>query len=175
MWEWVQGSGVVHRKGFSPRRDPGLNPLGERLVKGTMQYVDCGRVEGLEEQEEGPVGVLQEGGRGRVRWGSRKPPGGAPVLVSVELMGAVGRGSENVHWGGQGGAEVGSGVVARMEAVGQRDMAEECPIEGLHGAVGRGPGVASVLACRKRCGRKKSDAKGDGQGPRRWTETSGNC
>lgn len=49
VWEWVQGTGAVYRRGFSPGSDPGLSPLGERLVERTTQYVDWGRAEGLEE------------------------------------------------------------------------------------------------------------------------------
>lgn len=33
------------------------------------------------------------------------------------------------------GSEVGAGVMAPMEAADQRDVAEECPSEGLDGAV----------------------------------------
>lgn len=163
------------QKGFQPWERPRTQPTWREAGEEDDAVRGLGKSGGL-----GSVGVGARGGSSGRGWGQggvglQEAPWGAPLLVSVELMGAVSRGGENVRWGGQGGAEMGAGVVARMQAVDQRDMAEEWPIEGLHGAVGRGPGVASVLACRKRCGRKKSDAKGDGQGPRRWTETSGNC
>ena len=37
------------------------------------------------------------------------------------------------------GTEVGAGVMVRMEAVGQRDVAKQCPFEGLNEAAGRSP------------------------------------
>ena len=76
-------------------------------------------------------------------WGCRKLPGPTLLPVSMELTGAVSGSKENVRC--REGAEVGAVIMVRTEAVDQRDRAEEYPpIEGLNGATGRGPGVASL-------------------------------
>ena len=51
--------------------------------------------------------------------------------------------------------EVGTGVMARME-LWIRDVAEEGPIKACMELWRMGPGVVSALACRRKCGRKKS-------------------
>ena len=58
--------------------------------------------------------------------------------------GAVSRSKENVRC--REGAEVGAVSMVIIEAVDQRDRAEEYPIEDLNGATGRGSGVASLQA-----------------------------
>lgn len=78
-------------------------------------------------------------------WGFRKLPGPTLLPVSMELTGAVSRSKENVRC--REGAKVGAVIMVRMETVDQRHRAEEYPIEGLNGATGRGPGVASLQAC----------------------------
>ena len=76
-------------------------------------------------------------------WGCRKLPGPTLLPVSMELTGAVSGSKENVR--SREGAEVGAVIMVRIEAVDQRDRAEEYPpFEGLNGAAGRGPGAVSA-------------------------------